>query len=83
MRKPSPTQEASAELAGAVFDDPELRAHFELMVKDTATREPVRDDFKWLDPKAQQDEYKRFEAFTRRLLSVPKSAIDAARKKND
>ncbi len=81
MTERTPTQEASARMASAVFSDPELRAHFELLMKDTATREPVRDNFEWLDPKAdQRDEYSRFESFTKKLLSVPKAAIDAARK---
>jgi hypothetical protein len=39
-------------MAEAVFADPELRAHFELVAKETAGRLPVPDDFSWLDPKA-------------------------------
>lgn len=48
MREQTPTQAASAAMAKAVFADPDLRARFEIMVKETDAREPVRDDFAWV-----------------------------------
>jgi len=47
-------QRASRELADVVFANPELRARFEMIAKDTATREPVPDDFLWLPAATQQ-----------------------------
>ena len=66
-------------MAEAVFANPDLRAEFELMVKRTSEREPVPDDFAWLA--RDGDEFSRFKDLTRKLLTVPKSAIDAARSK--
>jgi hypothetical protein len=76
-------QKASQEWAEAAFAKPELRARFEKMVRDTAEREPVRDDFAWLAPQqeASADEYSHFESLARKLVNVPKSAIDALRSK--
>lgn len=56
-------QQASAELARALFADPTERARFEAMAKETAEREPVRDDFDWLSPDAAgaADEFGRLE----------------------
>jgi hypothetical protein len=48
MAKRTRTQQASHELAQAVFADPALREKFEQMARDTAKREPVPDDFAWL-----------------------------------
>lgn len=53
MPEQTPSQRASAELAAAAFRNPALRAKFELMIKEMATRDPVRDDFSWLDPAVQ------------------------------
>lgn len=50
MDEPTPAQEASRDLAEAVFANPELRERFRMMVKETATREPIPDDFAWLSP---------------------------------
>jgi hypothetical protein len=74
MSERTPEQQASATWARAVFSDPDLRAKFELMAKETASREPVRDDFAWLDPKAGEvtDEYSRFESLARRLIGGSK-----------
>lgn len=54
---------ASAELAAYVAANPHLRERFEAMARDTATRKLARDDFG------------RFEDLLRRLVAVPKSAV--------
>lgn len=77
----TPTQDASRRMAEAVFEDPALRVRFELMAKEMETREPVPDDFAWLPADVQATESSRFRAFARKLLAVPKSAIDAERAK--
>ena len=72
-----PTQRASQELAEAVFADPDLRARFEVMVKETANRDPVPDDFSWLSRDAQPpQEFSRFKALTQKLFKVPKEEAD-------
>ena len=48
------TQRESQEFAQAVFADPAVRDDFEQMARDTASREPVPDDFAWLN-KAERD----------------------------
>lgn len=87
MREPTAEQRASAELARVVFRDPHQRAKFDLMTKETASREPVRDDFTWLSPDARGagDEFSRFESLTQRLASgsesmpgTPKNRADRA-----
>jgi hypothetical protein len=57
----TPSQKASGELAEAVFSDPDLRERLEMMAKETATREPVPDDFAWL-PNLSADERMKIEA---------------------
>lgn len=81
MAEPSPTQKASRELAEAVFANPELHERFEAMAEETATREPVPDDFAWLS-RDEPPEFSRFKALTGRLLRVPKAAVDAERAKS-
>ena len=64
-------------MADAVFADPELRERFEMMAKQTATREPVPDDFSWLSRDAQPpQEVSRFKGLTQKLLGVPKKEAD-------
>jgi len=53
MREQTPTQRASAEMAAAVFADPELRERFQLMAKEGEARPFVPDDFAWLSPDAK------------------------------
>ena len=88
MDKETPTQKKSREMAEAVFADPELRERFVLMAKETSSHEAVPDDFSWLSAQARGEatngpssEFSRFQSFARKLLAVPKSAIDAQRKK--
>lgn len=75
------TKATSQAWADATFDDPELCTRFEVMARETGKRKPVRDDFSWLSPEAASVEHSRFEDLTRRLLSVPRSAIDVVRRK--
>ena len=56
MDRQTPAQESSRELAEAVFADPELREQFETMASETATREPIPDDFTWLSRGTQQQD---------------------------
>jgi uncharacterized protein (DUF1786 family) len=81
MAEPTPTQEASRKFAEAVFANPELAERFEMMAKETATREPIPDDFSWLSRDAEPQQFSRFKTLTRKLLDVPKHAIDAERAK--
>lgn len=83
MDDPTPAQEASAELAEAVFGNPDLLARFELMIKETAAREPKPDDFsKWL-PRASMDERVKIdmdpEDALRMLLQSPKKRGESKR----
>ena len=73
----TPTQEASRKMAEAVFGDPDLRAQFELMAKESAERVPVPDDFAWLLQTAESDKFSGFEDSARKLIRVPKSDKDA------
>lgn len=57
-KKQTRTQKASAELADAVFADPDLRQQFEIMAKEAAAREPVPDDFAWLPTFGPNDRMK-------------------------
>jgi hypothetical protein len=56
MDELTPTQRASRVLAEAVFANPELRERFEMMANETATREPIPDDFTWLSRDDQQQD---------------------------
>lgn len=80
MAEPTPTQQASRELAEAVFANPELAERFRMMAEETATREPVPDDFAWLS-RDEPQEFSRFKALTGKLLRGPKAAVDAERAK--
>lgn len=81
MGKRTATQRASADLARAVFENTAMREQFERMARETGAREPVADDFSWLATDGET-EHSRFESLTRKLLAVPKAAIDAARGKD-
>jgi hypothetical protein len=73
----SPTQKASHELVQVVLADPAERVRFELMVRETAKRDPVPDDFVWLSPDARPEPpFSRFKALAQKLLSVPKREAD-------
>lgn len=74
MPEPSPTQRASEELARAAFTNAALRAKFDLMVKETANRTPVADDFEWLSrPDSERVSLAplSFEDAMRALLDTP------------
>jgi mannitol-1-phosphate/altronate dehydrogenase len=78
MKRPSPTQQASAQTADAIFADPALRDRFERMAKDTANREPVRDDFAWLSRiQKPESQFSRFRSLAQKLFRVPKSEATA------
>jgi hypothetical protein len=53
MHKQTPTQNASAEMAAAVWENPELRGRIQLMAKGGEARPFVCDDFAWLAPEAK------------------------------
>jgi hypothetical protein len=55
MTERTASQQASDEMARAVFADPELRERFQQMAVETAKRVPVPDDFAWLSPEADQE----------------------------
>jgi len=77
------TQRASRKLADALFADPELRGRFEMIAKETVTREPVPDDFGWLSQSTvPSSEFSGFKALTRKLLGAPKPASDADQAKD-
>jgi hypothetical protein len=89
MGEQSPTQRASAEMAEAVFANPDLRHRFKIMAKETATRDPVPDDFAWLSRGAapsvsptaldKQSSLDHLGELVRRIASVPKGEIDRPR----
>jgi hypothetical protein len=73
MGEQTPTQKASAEMAASIVADPELRERFQLMAKETATRDPKPDDFAWLSQDAAPSaEFSRFKALTQKLFGVSK-----------
>ena len=69
----------SRQWADAAFADPTLRESFERAVAATEARRPIPDDFAWLASDVRPTEYSRFEELARRLLSVPKHAIERVR----
>ncbi len=82
MAEQTETQKASAIAAAAAFSDPAARAKLEMMVKHADNRTHVPDDPAWMSQGGGTvDEYSLFERMTRKLLRVPKSEIDALRKR--
>lgn len=68
----TPTQEASRQMAEAVFADPALRERFERMAKEAEEREPVPDDFAWLsgDERDEVVPIRRDQDFSQRAFDV-------------